>query len=224
VATALRYPEELFAAQLQVLRSRPGRARPAEPFWWVGPSVGDSTVRLRLRVVDEVQLDARVAAVIEGVVESEGPRLRVLRYPEPYAMPGPADLERAFRASAPPGAAVGGRLRFMPFEDGAVALQVYYADSGTVAGVVAGWRGAVGRGGSLVEALDRLVLAPGAGPAAVTAATPYEAAREWFLRLDRARAAGDWQAFGEAWVGLRDALGLTSGPASERVAAPGRRD
>jgi hypothetical protein len=207
LASQLRYPEELFTAQLQLLRGAPGRARVVEPYWWVGPSVGDPAVRLRLRVVDEVQVESRVAAVIEGVVEGGRPRLRVLRYPEPYALSGPADLERGFRDAAPAGVAVGGRLRFVPYEDGAVALQAFYADSGTLDGVVAGWRGVIGRGRTVTEAIDRLIAAPQAG-GGLAAATPYEAAREWFRRLDRARAAGDWRAFGEAWAGLRAALGL----------------
>jgi hypothetical protein len=44
-----------------------------------------------------------------------------------------------------------------------------------------------------------------------------EAAREWFLRLDRARASSDWEAFGEAWTGLRAALGLRAEPAPRPV-------
>jgi len=212
-----RYPEELFTSQLQVLRAVSGRARPAEPYWSAGPSVGDSVTRLRLRAVDEVHLEPRVAAVIEGVVVDGAPVLRVLRYSEPFTLTGPSELERDFAGAAPHGAAVGGRLRILPFEDGAVAVQTFYADSGTLAGVVAGWRGAIGAGATLREALR------GVGPTAVpppNAAAPVvslEAAREWFLRLDRARASSDWEAFGEAWTGLRAALGLRAAPAPRPV-------
>lgn len=219
----LRYPEELFTAQLQLLRGRGGRVRPVEPHWWVGPSIGDSVVRLRLRAVDEVQIEPRVAAVIEGFMDGGVPRLRVLRYPAPYTLPGPSELERDFASAAPGGAAVSGRLRLLPFEDGALAMQAFYADSGTLAGIVAGWPGAIGTGPTLTEALRRVAPnVPGAGVAAPTMS--YEAAREWFLRLDRARAGADWEAFGEAWAGLRAALGLGEEPAPGRVAPPIPRD
>jgi hypothetical protein len=209
IRAQLRYPIELFRAQLTLLRARPGRARLTEPHWWVGPSVGDTAVRLRLRAVDEVQLEPRVAAVVEGTVERARPRLRVLHYPEPYTLPGPSALEREFEQAAPEGAVVSGRLRLLAFEDGAVGVQTYYADSGTVAAVVAGWEGATGRGPTLGTALRRVERRD---PSDVTAASPYEAAREWFRRLDQARDRGDWVAFGEAWEGLRGALGLETGP------------
>ena len=218
----LRYPQELFRAQLQLLRDREGRARPIDPDWWVGPSVGDSVVRLRLRAVDEVQPEPRVAAVIEGTMEGGTPRLRVLRYPEPYALPGPAEFERDF-AGTVPGGSLGGRIRLLPFEDGAVAVQAFYTDSGTLAGIVAGWPGAIGVATTLTEALRRVApRVPGAR--ATPPARSYEAAREWFLRLDRARAGADWEAFGEAWAGLRAALGLGEDPAPVRVAPPIPRD
>jgi uncharacterized protein len=223
LAIHVRYAEELFGAQLQLLRDRPGRARAAEPQWRVGPAVGDPTVRLRLQAVDEVQLDARVAGVVEGSVVRGRPRLRVLRYPEPYALAGPSELESGFRNAAPAGAPIGGAVRLVPFADGAVSVQAFYADSGTLAGVVAGWRGMVGRGANAAEALQHL-QAQGSGSPAPVAGTPFEAAREWFQRLDRARADGDWRAFGDAWAGLRAALGLDREPTPSRVAPPFRRD
>jgi hypothetical protein len=178
-------------------------------------------VRLRLRAVDEVHIEPRVAAVIEGVLDRGRPRLRVLVYPEPYALSGLSEIERDFAEAAPAGAEVGGRLRLVPFDDGAVALQAFYADTATFLGVIAGWRGTVGTGAALMDALhhvtprgDTAVMFPGA--------TPYEAAQEWFRRLDRARAAGDWAAFGEAWDGLRRVLGLS--PGRPRVAPPPPRD
>jgi hypothetical protein len=216
---AQRYPEESFTAQLQVLRAAAGRVRPADPHWWAGPSVGDSVWRLRLRAADEVRIEPRVASVIEGVMEDAVPALHVLRYPEPYTLVGPSELERAFAGSAPPGAAVGGRVRLLPFEDGALAVQTFYADSGTVAGIVTGWHGATGVGPDMVQALRAIgpTTRPAPGPAAPVVS--LEAAREWFLRLDRARANGDWEAFGAAWAGLRAALGLGDRP----PARPGER-
>lgn len=217
---AQRYPEESFTAQLQVLRAAAGRARPAEPYWWAGPAAGDSTWRLRLRAVDEVQIESRVAAVLEGVMRDGEPVLRVLRYPEPFTLAGPSEMERTFAGAAPGGSAVGGRLRLLPFEDGALAVQTFYADSGTVAGVVTGWRGATGVGVGMVQALRGIGPSVRPSPGAAAPVVSVEAAREWFLRLDRARVAGDWEAFGEAWAGLRASLGLGPGPPSSPVDRP----
>jgi hypothetical protein len=90
-----------------------------------------------------------------------------------------------------------------------VGIQTYYADPGApgvppwVAEVSVGWRGVVGRGPSLALAAARV--------AAVAPERPAEAdllptLREWFDRLDRARSAGDWEAFGVAWERLRGLL------------------
>jgi hypothetical protein len=217
----LRYPDELFKAQVHLLRTSAGRARVAEPYWWVGSAPGDTAVRLRLRAVDEVQLiEPRVAAVIEGVLDRGRPRVRVLRYHEPYALAGPSEIEREFAAAAPAGGPRPGALRLVPFEDGAVALQSFYADSLTFVAVLAGWQRAFGTGATPLEALRHVTER--AEAAGLARATPFEAAQEWFRRLDRARAAGDWTAFGEAWTGLRQALGLP--PSGARVAPPQPRD
>jgi hypothetical protein len=173
--------------------------------------------------VDEVQLEPRVAAVLEGVVVDGATRLRILRYAQPFALAGPSELERSFAAAAPGGAVVGGRLRLLPFEDGAVAVQTFYADSGTMRGVVAGWRGAIGVGGTMREALRGIGPTPKPSGATVPAVS-LEAAREWFAQLDRARASGDWEAFGDAWAGLRAALGLGGTSPSGRVDPPVARD
>jgi uncharacterized membrane protein (UPF0182 family) len=203
----LRYPEELFTAQLSLLgQSRPGGlARIPDPFWWAGIAPGDPVTRLRLRAIIEVQVDPRVAAVVDGTVNDGRLSLAVMEYPEPFALPGPSELARAFRRDDPPRAVVEGTLRLIPFADGAVLLQTLYTDSGTVADVALGWRGAVGRGPTLAAAMAgvRPVLA---GHAPLTPAGALEAARDWFRRLDSARAAGDWRAFGEAWNGLRGVL------------------
>lgn len=215
----LRYPEELFGAQTQLLRQGAGRARVADPYWWVGTAPGDTASRLRLRLIDEVYLEPRVAALIEGVVIRGQPRVRVLRYHEPYALPGSSEIAREFAAAGPAGAAGAGMLRLAPFDDGAAAFQSFYDTTGTFLGVVAGWPGTVGLGATALEALRQASPRPEAD---VTGASPYEVAREWFRRLDRARADGNWTAFGAAWDGLRQALGLSA--AESRVAPPSPRD
>ncbi|MDH3496809.1 MAG: UPF0182 family protein [Gemmatimonadota bacterium] len=212
----LRYPAESFAAQVTVLVGA-GRARVPEPFWWVGRSVRDTTARLRLRLVDEVQADPRMAAVFDGVVVDGRPHLTLLRYPEPYGFPGPSVLAQSFRRGAPDGAPVDGTVRVVPFADGALALQAFYADSGTLSQVAVGWRNVVGRGGTLAEALA--AIRPERFESTV-GAHPLDAAREWFRRLDAARAAGDWDAFGEAWEGLRGVLLPRSDTGRVPVAVP----
>jgi hypothetical protein len=203
----LRYPEELFTAQLALVgRRRPGGlARQPEPFWWVGPAPSDPVTRLRLRAVIEVQLEPRVAAVIDGYSENGRRRLAVMDYPEPYTLPGTAELARPFSRDVPERAAVAGTPRVEPFVDGALAIQAFYTDSGTVLDAAVGWRGAVGRGPTLVAALEQVrPIGPGDRP--TTAAGALDVARDWFRRLDSARAVGDWRAFGQAWEGLRDVL------------------
>jgi hypothetical protein len=64
----------------------------------------------------------------------------------------------------------------------------------------------VGRGRTLDAAMREVrPVAPGDRP--LTPAGALDVARELFHRLDSARAAGDWRAFGEAWDGLRALLG-----------------
>lgn len=206
VRARLRYPEELFTTQLALveLRRPGGLARTPEPFWWVGPAPDDPVARLRLRAVVEVQLEPRVAAVVDGIVVDGRPRLTLLDYPEPFTLPGPSELLRTFGREPAEGAVVAGTLRLVPFVDGAVAIQTFYADSGTVADVAVGWRGAVGRGRTLPAAMAQIRPVSAVEPGAP--ADALESARAWFRRLDSARAAGDWRAFGEAWDGLREAL------------------
>jgi uncharacterized membrane protein (UPF0182 family) len=178
---------------------------PDEPFWWFGTAPGDSVGRLRLRAVDEVQIEPRVAAIVDGTMHGGVPRLTVLDYPQPYTLPGPSELGREFRAEVGPGAAVEGTVRLVPFADGAIGVETFYADSGVLTEIVLGWHGALGRGRSLEQAaasvrhVAPLPTLPGSPDALV-------AAREAFRRLDSARAKGDWRAFGEAWDALRRAL------------------
>jgi hypothetical protein len=84
-------------------------------------------------------------------------------------------------------------------------MQSFYADTGTLAEIAIGWRGVIGRGPSLASAITAIrPVRPDQRPS--TAAGALDVAREWFRRLDSARAVGDWRAFGEAWDGLRAAL------------------
>jgi uncharacterized membrane protein (UPF0182 family) len=209
----LRYPDEVFTVQLNLLRRtdwRPGSdggvARAPERFWWVGPSPGDPEPRLRRRAVLEVQVEPRVSALVEGTVVDGGATLRVIAYPEPFTLPGPSELLDEFAEDAGPEAAIPGVLKLVPFDDGAIAVQAFYAVPGVATGpprlaeVAVGWRGAVGRGRDLPAALRRISISAereGARP------DVWQEARQWFEQLDAARAAGDWAAFGEAYSALK---------------------
>jgi hypothetical protein len=209
VRARLRYPEELFTAQLTLLaRRRPGGvARAPEPFWWAGGAPQDPTIRLRMRAVIEVQMEPRVASVVDGYVFEGRPRLVVMEYPEPYTLPGPSEMVRSLMREPPDGAAVAGTLRLVPFTDGAVAIQTFYTDSGTVADVALGWRGAVGRGPTLEAAMLQVrPVAPGTERPR-TAQGALDLARELFRQADSAIGMRDWRAFGEAFDGLRRLLG-----------------
>ncbi len=216
VLRALRYPDELFRAQLDLLRRtdwRPGNeggvARVPEPYWWVGPAVADSVTRLRLRAVVEVQLEPRVAAIVEGTVVDGAPQLQVTAYPEPLTLPGPSELVQEFVGGVSEEAAIPGPLKLAAFEDGAIGVQAFYAGPDANGGpprlaeVAVGWRGAVGHGSTLPAALRRVQVAR---PAPDATPGRWADAREWFERLDAARAAADWTAFGEAWAALRQIL------------------
>jgi uncharacterized membrane protein (UPF0182 family) len=208
-----RYPDELFRAQLGVLRDSTRAPRAPEPFWWVGGAFADdSVVRLRLRAVLETQVDARLAAVVEGTVRDGVPQLAVYELQAPRAIPGPSQLVREFASGVAAAARILGWFRLVPFPDGVIGVQTFYAEPAEVGGpprlaeVVVGWSGAVGRGTAVPGALRGVRTA-----GAVNAAGPDEGAwleaRRLFERLDAARQAGDWAAFGQAYEALRRLLG-----------------
>lgn len=212
VRAHLRYPDELFRAQLGVLRDSTRTPRTPEPFWWVGGSfAGDTVTRLRLRAVLETQVDARLAAVVEGAVRHGVPRLAVYELQAPRAIPGPSQLVREFTSDLAPAATIPGRFRLVPFPGGVVGVQSFYAQPTEVGGpprlaeVVVGWSGAVGRGQTLAAALE------GMRTAGAAAGGPDEGAwleaRRLFERLDAARRTGDWAVFGQAYEALRRLLG-----------------
>jgi hypothetical protein len=160
-----------------------------------------------MRAVIEVQMEPRVASVVDGYVFEGRPRLVVMEYPEPYTLPGPSEMVRSLMREPPDGAAVAGTLRLVPFTDGAVAIQTFYTDSGTVADVALGWRGAVGRGPTLEAAMLQVrPVAPGTERPR-TAQGALDLARELFRQADSAIGMRDWRAFGEAFDGLRRLLG-----------------
>jgi uncharacterized membrane protein (UPF0182 family) len=183
LARHVRYPAELFAVQLGLLRQTGLDGEPigpvlpriglrpaggAEPYWWVGGAPGDPQVRLRLMAA--LRLFNRLRAEPSGVQ---------------------------------------GALRMAPFEDGVLALQATYVspDEGRappqLVDVALGWGAAVGSGQSLRSALARVETQ--SSPFGMAAGEKAEA-RRWFERMDAARRSGDWTAFGRAYEELRRIL------------------
>lgn len=229
----LRYPEELFAVQVPlavagVARGWPRAPRlfaagrrggdtaltmPRDPFWVVATLPGDERLRLRLRQVVERGEPAMLAAVTDGYVDDLRPILRVARLASPLAHPGPSRLAAESVVDPNPSSTAGGQVTTLVFADGIVSFRPMYSlparaeEPSRLQEVVAGAGGALGRGADPVAALREL----GAAARFVGGSTAdWSAAREWFRRLDAARRAGDWTAFGRAYEQLRR---LLRGPA-----------
>jgi hypothetical protein len=66
----------------------------------------------------------------------------------------------------------------------------------------------LGAGRTLREAWSNLLGASVPSIARSAQATRLDEARRWLARADSALRNGDWAVFGQAWRGLRDALGL----------------
>lgn len=225
----VRYPEGLFAAQLPlavlgvpagwpgVRRLPAARSRatdtmltaPRRPAWLLGTLPGDETLRLRLRQVVERGDPGMTAVVTDGYVDGTRPVLRVARLATPLAHGGPSrfaaqtgDEPGASSATAEPITTLvfaGGVVNFRPV----LAPALRPEDPPRLQEIVAGAGDAKGSGATAVAALRDLqaALRYAGGSAA-----DWAAAREWFRRLDAARRAGDWAAFGRAYQELRRLL------------------
>jgi hypothetical protein len=66
----------------------------------------------------------------------------------------------------------------------------------------------LGAGRTLREAWSTLLGASVPAIAGTAQATRLEEARRWLDQADSALRSGDWAVFGQAWGGLREALGL----------------
>lgn len=219
----LRYPEETFALLLDrvsevrfadeagagALLSRGGRSPIGSgAFWWFGPVPGDSVARLRLVALVEAGEATALAGLLVGTWQG-APGLRLFRFDPAENLPAPAQVAREFAALRPDTAGVNGAVRFALVDHGLVALQTGYAgsrdprDAPRLVDIAVRWGGAVATGPSLEEALRR--AATRQPPTAVPIDT-WRAAARWFERMDAARRAGDWTAFGEAYEALRRLL------------------
>jgi len=225
----LRYPEDLFAAQVPLalggipagwpgMRRLPALGRPGadtaltaprEPAWLTGTLPGDERLRLRLRQVAERGDPGMVAAVADGSVDGTRPVLRVVRLAEPLDHPGPSRFAaQAAGEESTSGKGVG-PVTTLVFAGGIVSFRPVFAlpareeEPPRLQEIVAGAGGALGRGAGAAAALRDL---GGAAPSPGGSTADWSAAREWFRRLDAARRAGDWAAFGQAYEQLRRLL------------------
>lgn len=229
VRSHVQYPAELFQLQLALLLREPDAVLPAlpvrravslrlgtapadpqhatEPVWLLATFPGDAVLRLRLRSVVESGEPQRLAAVVDGVVRDGRPAIEVVRLATPLGHPGPSQFEhRAFADDT----RLSGPVKTQVFPEGVVTIRSRYASPGApdgtprIAEVAVRLGPVTGRADRLDEALRRARLAL-QSPAARN--VQWAELREWFDRMDAARVAGDWAAFGRAYEQLRQLLG-----------------
>jgi uncharacterized membrane protein (UPF0182 family) len=240
VAPHLRYPADLFRAQLALLRSRtaatgstigapPGpppearetlappagatrapRETPPPGAWWTGPWIADTTTRLRLLATLEGAGSEAVSGVMQGTVVDRKPVLDVVRLSPAVELATAAEISQRLASTHAPVIGVTGPRRTVPFTDGVLTTQTAYATGPGGHRLV----DVVVQWGSIVARGTTLPSAMGAAMVARGRASEGTAgwleARRWFDRLDQARSRGDWAAFGRAYDELRRLLG---GPA-----------
>jgi hypothetical protein len=223
--THLAYPEELLTAQLPLLQrsifpstlvGRPlvlpaadGAPLGREPYWWVGPTAADTVPRLRLLVPLEDRESGLLAGLLDATMRESVPVLELYRPEASDQVLGPVQIARQFARARGDLAGIEGVVRLLPLEVGVLALQSLYVSDDQDGGapqlidVSVGLRGAVGSGPGFEEAVRQLsaeVLPSRGGEA------EWGQARVWFQRMDAARRAGDWGAFGRAYDQLRRLL------------------
>lgn len=233
LAGHLRYPEELFRAQLGLLRGRvasagasigavaggdvepAGAPRGTDPprdslAWWTGPWIGDTVSRLRVVANLDGGAPDAVSGVVEGTMLDGVPALEVVRLSPVVELATAAEVSQRLAGTHAPAVGVMGPRRSVPFAEGVLTIQTAYATGQgwpRPVDVIVQWGSIVARGTTLGSALENAIRARGR-PGESTA--DWLEARRWFDRLEQARSRGDWAAFGRAYDELRRLLG---GPA-----------
>jgi len=221
----LAYPEELLTAQLALLQRSvfpsamvgPPLVLPAadgaplgrEPYWWAGPTAADRVPRVRLLVPLEDRESGLLAGLLDATMRESVPVLELYRSQAAAEVLGPTQAARQFARARGSLAGIEGVVRLLPLDVGVLALQSLYVspeeDGGApqLIDVTVGLGGAVGSGPRFEDAVRQLsaevLPSPGAG-------AEWGQARVWFQRMDAARRAGDWGAFGRAYDALRRLL------------------
>jgi hypothetical protein len=228
---AAPYPLELFrvqasyleqkASQLGNLGGPPGSRRaelPATDLAWGADTSGPVRV-----AVYEHAGERRLAAVLRGVSANGVDELRLTRLDSVGGIHSRAALESRWSHFASYDALNdsigedGGKLEPGPVKvdlgaSAPVAYQAHFAREPR-GHVVLSWvsvatgNDRLGAGRSLREAWSNLLGASVPSIAGSAQATRLEDARRWLERADSAMRRGDWANFGQAWRGLRNALG-----------------
>jgi hypothetical protein len=235
VLRAAPYPVELFRVQARYLEEKrpqlgglggpPGSRRtelPATDAVWSADTSGP----LRTAIYERSS-ERRVAAVLTGTSANGLDELRLLRLDSAGALASRSALENSwshfatYDALGDSIAADGGRLERGPVRldlgaGGPVAYQSHFARDSRgnlslswVSVAAAGDR-LLGAGRSMREAWSNLLGATVPSIAGSAQATRLEEARRWLQRADSALRTGDWSGFGQAWNGLREALGVAT--------------
>ena len=234
---AAPYPAELFRLQARELEqsgrklgtvdgrtgTEPPQAVRAEMSW------SPDTTGPVLTVAYERPGERRLSALLLATHEDGGDALRLARFDSAAALPSRGALESRW-ARFPTFDALSdsirdddGRLERGPVRldvepDGIVAYQSHFA-GGPGARPVLVWvtlatGDRLGAGRSPREAWSNLVGTTVPTIAGQAQATRLEEARQQLIRADSALRAADWNAFGQAWAGLRAALGLPPDPSA----------
>ena len=232
VLRAAPYPLELFRIQASYLEQReprlgslggaPGSRRsqpPATDLAWSADTTGPVRMALYERAGDR-HLGAALTGVGHGGIDP----LRLVRFDSATALQSRTALESRWSRFASYDALSdsigddGGKLEPGPVRldlstSGPVAYQSHFA-RGPRGAVALSWVSLaaagdrLGAGRTLREAWSNLLGASVPSIAGSAQATRLDEARRLLERADSALRSGDWAVFGQAWRGLRDALGL----------------
>ncbi len=221
----LPYPEELLSAIVPLLQrssypsvlvGRPlvppttdGTPLGHEPYWWVGSAAADSVPRLRLLVPLEERESGMLAGLLDATIREAAQVLDLYRTEGADALLGPGQLTREFSRARGDLTGIEGIVRLLPTPRGVLGVQSLYVSSdeaGTpprLIDVGLSLEGVVGNGPSFSDALSGLQIEAAPG---IRTPRAWGQARVWFQRMDAARRAGDWAAFGRAYEELRGLL------------------
>jgi len=231
------YPTELFRVQARQLERSPRRLGvlsgrsgtdvnelPRVDAAWADDTTGPVNV-----AAFEVPGERRLTALLVGSHDEATDVLRLARFDSASSLPSRSGLESrwarfaTYKALSDSIQEDGGRLERGPVrldldDNGVVAYQSHFA--GPANGrpvlvwvtVAAGDR--QGAGHSMKEAWSNLLGASVPAIAGQAQTTRLDDARRLLVRADSALRAGDWEAFGREWNGLRRALGLSADSAA----------
>jgi hypothetical protein len=150
-----------------------------------------------------------LAGLLDATVRDAAPVVELFRVDGADELMGPGQLVRQFSRVRGELTGIEGPVRLLPTPLGMLGLQSLYV-SGEEPGaaprledVALSFAGAVGNGASFGEAAAALGLA---GRQGGRVSPEWVRARGWFQRMDAARKAGDWSAFGRAYEELRGLL------------------